>query len=107
MACLTLFEMSTLEMWPDLMFRAMDTDPNAQGMPRWGANPWMAVYIIGWIVLSAFFLLNLFVGVVLENFNAIRQKEDGSGLMTTQKDDPHYHCHSHRQTRKGYPRAWW
>lgn len=88
MACLTLFEMSTLEMWPDLMFRAMDTDPNAQGMPlKQGANPWMAVYIIGWIVLSAFFLLNLFVGVVLENFNAIRQKEDGSGLMDdTQKE---------------------
>ena len=47
----------------------------------------MAVYIIGWIVSSAFFLLNLFVGVVLENFNAIRQKEDGSGLMDdTQKE---------------------
>jgi hypothetical protein len=82
MACLTLFEMSTLEMWPDLMFRAMDTDPLAKGMPlRQNANPWMAAYIIGWIVISAFFMLNLFVGVVLENFNAIRQKEDGSGLM--------------------------
>jgi len=88
MACLTLFEMSTLEMWPDLMFRAMDSDPTGQDKPlSLNANPWMAVYIIIWIVLSAFFLINLFVGVVLENFNAIRQKEDGSGLMDdTQKE---------------------
>ena len=27
-AMLTLFEMATLEMWPDLLWRAMDTDPS-------------------------------------------------------------------------------
>jgi len=87
-AMLTLFEMSTLEMWPDLMFRAMDADPSGPDQPlRLNVNPWMAFYLITWIVLSAFFLLNLFVGVVLENFNAIREAEDGSGMMSdTQKE---------------------
>ena len=83
-AVLTLFEMSTLEMWPDVMFRAMDADPNEKGMSilaESAQNPWMAAYIISWIIVSAFFLLNLFVGVVLENFYAIRAAEDGSGLM--------------------------
>ena len=83
MAMLTLFEMSTLEMWPDVMFLAMDANPHETGQPLVvNQNSWMAVYIISWIVVSAFFLLNLFVGVVLENFNAIRSAEDGSGLMS-------------------------
>ena len=82
-AVLTLFEMATLEMWPDLLFRAMDTDPSAKGAALTaGLNPIMAVYIILWIVISAFFLLNLFVGVVLENFDAIRKAEDGSAMMS-------------------------
>ena len=87
-ATLTLFEMSTLEMWPDLMFRAMDSNPEEKGRALvQDQHPWMAVYLIGWIVLSAFFMLNLFVGVVLENFNRIREQEDGSGLMDdTQKE---------------------
>ena len=80
---LTLFEMSTLEMWPDVLFLAMDSNPHEPGQPLVeGQNPWMGVYIISWIVVSAFFLLNLFVGVVLENFNAIRDAESGSGLMS-------------------------
>ena len=55
-AMLTLFEMSTLEMWPDVMFRAMDAD--CEGCPmRQDANPWMALYMISWVILSAFFLL--------------------------------------------------
>ena len=81
-AMLTLFEMATLEMWPDVMFRAMDTDPHAgRGLVRNANASTMAPFMISWIVVSAFLLINLFVGVVLENFNAIRKKEDGSGFM--------------------------
>lgn len=50
--------------------------------PIRGSRPWMAVYCISWIVFSAFFILNLFVGVVLENFAAIREGEEGSGFLT-------------------------
>merc|ERR1719311_936415 len=38
-ATLTLFEMSTLEMWPDLMFRAMDSNPEEKGRARAGPAP--------------------------------------------------------------------
>jgi len=85
-AMLTLFEMSTLEMWPDVMFRAMDAD--CPGCPlRQDANRWMSLFMISWVVLSAFFLFNLFVGVVLENFYAIRKQEDGSGLMSDEQKE--------------------
>ena len=81
-AMLTLFEMATLEMWPDVLWRTMDAYPEAHDVgPVRDANPWMASFIISWIVISNFILLNLFVGVVLENFNAIRKAEDGSGFM--------------------------
>ena len=83
MATLTLFELSSLEMWPDVLWRAMDSDPVGHDVgPEHNANKGMAAYIISWIVLSNFILLNLFVGVVLENFNAIRKMEDGSGFMS-------------------------
>ena len=83
MATLTLFELSSLEMWPDVLWRAMDSDPvHHDHGPELNANPWMASFVITWIVVSNFILLNLFVGVVLENFNAIRKQEDGSVFMS-------------------------
>ena len=83
MATLTLFELSSLEMWPDVLWRAMDSDPvHHDHGPKLNANPWMASFVITWIVVSNFILLNLFVGVVLENFNAIRKQEDGSVFMS-------------------------
>ena len=70
-AILTLFEMMTLEGWPDVMWAMVDTT-EAGAAPVEGASPWLAMYAVSWVVVSAFFLLNLFIGVILENFNEIR-----------------------------------
>ena len=106
-AMLTLFEMATLEMWPDMLFLAMDTNDVGKA-PLINSNPWMSVYIISWIVVSAFFLLNLFVGVVLENFNKIRAQEDGSGLISDeQKEWMRTHTHILRSTAQKALRAPW
>ena len=85
MASLTLFEMSTLEMWPDAMFRAWTPTPSRRGTRLLNANPTMALYIISWIIVSAFFLLNLFVGVVLENSTRSARTRTLAPRRTTRK----------------------
>jgi hypothetical protein len=75
-----LFEISTTEGWVQVMHAAIDQrgihmEPVRDHSPIW------AIFFVIFILICAFFLLELFVGVVLENFSRIRQKS-GSGLMT-------------------------
>lgn len=75
-----LFEISTTEGWVQVMYAAIDQrgvhmEPVRDHSPIW------ALFFVIFILICGFFLLELFVGVVLENFSRIRQKS-GSGLMT-------------------------
>lgn len=81
--------MSTLEMWPDVMYLLEDTVAEGEAPSR-GASPLMAAYAIVWVLLSNFFLMQLFVGVTLETFNEIRSEQDGSGLLTAEQ---RAYCH--------------
>ena len=92
-AMLTLFEVSSGEMWPDIMYDAV----NVQGMDTpmyeytadWPAkaNPYFpAIYFIMAIVVIDFLMTNVFVGVVIDNYNEIKDEETGAALITnTQK----------------------
>ncbi|KAJ1639567.1 Ion transport protein-domain-containing protein, partial [Pavlovales sp. CCMP2436] len=80
-ASLLLFEMSGLEGWPDVMFMGID----AVGVgvaPVRGHNTVAAIYFMGWVVVGAFFVLNLFIGVIVDTFNEIK-KHDGDTLFMT------------------------
>eukprot|EP00753_Platysulcus_tardus_P017551 PLAT6433.7.p1 GENE.PLAT6433.7~~PLAT6433.7.p1 ORF type:complete len:1917 (-),score=1127.16 PLAT6433.7:88-5337(-) len=73
----TLLEVATLEGWIDVMHNSMDV--TEEGMqPRQDASPEAAIYFIIFIFVCAFVLLNLFVGVVLDNFS----KAKGTQMMT-------------------------
>ena len=42
------------------------------------------IYFVVFIILGAFFILNLFIGVIIDNFNRLKQQyEDGVGLFLT------------------------
>ena len=84
---LLLFETATLERWPDIMLymadgawdqnRALYTAPVMA--PHGDIYGFVILFWIGWIFLSAFVIMNLFVGVVVENFqrNKERLRRDG------------------------------
>lgn len=43
-----------------------------------------AIFIILFIVIGSFFILNLFIGVIIDNFNRLTQQyEDGVGIFLT------------------------
>ena len=80
---LTLFEVSTLENWLDVLYATSDiTDlghaPNARN-----SNALLArIFFIVFIMFSSFFLLNLFVSVIVDNFNKVKDEISGSAYLT-------------------------
>lgn len=85
----TLFEMSTTEQWVEVMFTAIDTtaidmQPIRDNTPEW------AFFFVAFMVIGSFFIMQLFVGVVIDNFNKMKEKLGDSILLTeSQKEWVH------------------
>ena len=75
---LTFFEISTLEMWPDIMFNAFDAAPEVDGIMEKDNNPTMALLYISFIFITTFFVMNLFISVIVRQFNEQKIKTEGS-----------------------------
>lgn len=74
-----LFEISTTESWVDVMHAAID-QRGIDMQPVRDNNRIWALYFVVFLLAGAFFILELFVGVIIENFSRLR--EIGQGLMT-------------------------
>ncbi|KAK6312570.1 hypothetical protein J4Q44_G00182340 [Coregonus suidteri] len=46
------------------------------GQPVRNHNPWMLLFFISFLLIVSFFVLNMFVGVVVENFHKCRQDQE-------------------------------
>ncbi|MES1907626.1 MAG: hypothetical protein MHM6MM_000707 [Cercozoa sp. M6MM] len=78
---LLLFEVSTLEMWPDMLLRAVDVTGVEQAPERDNA-PYYAVFFIAFIIVGNFFIVNLFVSVVIDTFSAKQAEFNGLRMLT-------------------------
>merc|ERR1719453_953314 len=77
---LTLYEVSTQEGWPDVLYACTDaTEIDEQ--PSRDNQPMMWWYIVMYICIAHFFVINLVVGVIIEKFNQIT----GRGLLTEEQ----------------------
>jgi len=77
----TLFVLSTMSGWNDIMYRGVDV-VGVDKMPSENQNPVAAMYFVVIILVCAFFSLNLIISVVVDNFQRIKDEQDGSALMT-------------------------
>jgi hypothetical protein len=83
-AALLLFEMQGLEGWPEVLFAGIDSvGPGAA--PVRGHSTGSAAFFLLWIVVGSFFVLNLFIGVIVDTFNTIKRHEDGLLFMTAEQ----------------------
>tara|TARA_B110000285_G_C14849021_1_gene479041 strand:+ start:543 stop:767 length:225 start_codon:yes stop_codon:yes gene_type:complete len=74
--------MMTTEGWQNLMFQGIDAT-GIDMQPKKNTSVGMVIYFIGFMVVGSLFIINLFVGVVIDNFNKIKeQNELGSGFIT-------------------------
>ena len=83
-AMLVLFEVSTLEMWPDVLYRAVDVT-SVGAAPARDEHSENALYLVVFIIVANFFLTNLFLGVVVDSFNEMKDKLTGFGFLTARQ----------------------
>lgn len=82
---MTLFIVSSLEGWPDIMIAAVDgTEPGHE--PQKNNNPIFAFYFIVFILIGSFFFLNLFIGVICDKFNEAKATESSLSQLILSKD---------------------
>lgn len=83
-AMLLLFELSSLECWPTVMFHAVDSVGPGLGAER-GHNPGAVLYFVAWVLVGGLFMRNLFIGIIVDTFNTIKQQQDGLLFMTPEQ----------------------
>ena len=76
-----LFEISTTESWVDVMYAAID-QRGINMQPIRDNNRCWALFFVTFLVLGAFFILELFIGVIIENFSRLRDEKGYGPLMT-------------------------
>jgi hypothetical protein len=99
-AVLLLLEVALLEGWPDVLFWAWDSDLQTEYIQPWwlpdyndvglqaagnrhSTNEVFApILFMAWIVLGAFILLNMTIGIVLDAFNRRQAENEGLTLLT-------------------------
>ncbi|XP_066152799.1 muscle calcium channel subunit alpha-1 isoform X1 [Euwallacea fornicatus] len=73
-AMLTLFTVSTFEGWPALLYVSIDSNEENKG-PIHNYRPIVAAYYIIYIIIIAFFMVNIFVGFVIVTFQNEGEQE--------------------------------
>lgn len=83
----------------------MEDAVDARGVdlqPQREANLYAYIYFVIFIVCGSFFTLNLFIGVIIDNFNMLKKKVRCEVHCPLQINVPEIPpCHTARQTRLG------
>lgn len=79
---LTLFQMMSTEGWTNVMYNGMDSK-GVNLQPKQNNGPWYSIYFILFMIVGFLFLMNLFVGVIIDNFNKIKEQKDVGGIFVT------------------------
>ncbi|KAM6897418.1 voltage-dependent T-type calcium channel subunit alpha-1G isoform 5-T5 [Xenentodon cancila] len=74
-ALMSLFVLASKDGWVDIMYDGLDA-VGVDQQPVMNYNPWMLLYFISFLLIVAFFVLNMFVGVVVENFHKCRRHQE-------------------------------
>ncbi|KAJ9470438.1 Voltage-dependent calcium channel type D subunit alpha-1 [Diplonema papillatum] len=79
-AFLNLFEMASLEGWVTVMFLGVDSREVGEA-PQKNTNPLMAAYFLVFIVFGAFFIINVFIGVLIDTYYQEKEKAKHGGIF--------------------------
>ena len=76
-----LFEIITTEGWLEVMYKGIDAS-GIDLQPKKNTTPLISIYFISFIIVGNIFILNLFVGIVIDRFNRLKDRMCGFALMT-------------------------
>uniref|UniRef100_A0A8C6VX28 Sodium channel protein n=1 Tax=Nothobranchius furzeri TaxID=105023 RepID=A0A8C6VX28_NOTFU len=85
---LALLQVATFKGWMDIMYAAIDSR-KVEDQPVYEDNLYMYIYFVIFIIFGSFFTLNLFIGVIIDNFN--QQKKKIRPIFLTFSKKPKYY----------------
>uniref|UniRef100_A0ACB8G1A6 Sodium channel protein type 2 subunit alpha n=1 Tax=Sphaerodactylus townsendi TaxID=933632 RepID=A0ACB8G1A6_9SAUR len=81
---LALLQVATFKGWMDIMYAAVDSR-DVEDQPMYEENLYMYLYFVIFIIFGSFFTLNLFIGVIIDNFNQQKKKIRQDIFMTEEQ----------------------
>uniref|UniRef100_A0A8C0VU32 Sodium channel protein n=1 Tax=Cyanistes caeruleus TaxID=156563 RepID=A0A8C0VU32_CYACU len=81
---LSLLQVATFKGWMDIMYAAIDSRDVLE-QPKYEDNLYMYLYFVIFIIFGSFFTLNLFIGVIIDNFNQQKKKISQDIFMTEEQ----------------------
>ncbi|XP_033022305.1 sodium channel protein type 1 subunit alpha isoform X3 [Lacerta agilis] len=88
---LSLLQVATFKGWMDIMYAAVDSR-NVKQQPKYEDNLYMYIYFVIFIIFGSFFTLNLFIGVIIDNFNQQKKKFGGQDIFMTEEQKKYYNA---------------
>ncbi|XP_060544848.1 sodium channel protein type 8 subunit alpha isoform X5 [Pantherophis guttatus] len=88
---LALLQIATFKGWMDIMYAAVDSRRQEE-QPKYEDNIYMYIYFVIFIIFGSFFTLNLFIGVIIDNFNQQKKKFGGQDIFMTEEQKKYYNA---------------
>uniref|UniRef100_A0A8C6L975 Sodium channel protein n=1 Tax=Nothobranchius furzeri TaxID=105023 RepID=A0A8C6L975_NOTFU len=88
---LALLQVATFKGWMDIMYAAVDSR-NVEDQPAYEVNLYMYLYFVIFIIFGSFFTLNLFIGVIIDNFNQQKKKISSQDIFMTEEQKKYYNA---------------
>ncbi|XP_015741030.1 sodium channel protein type 4 subunit alpha [Coturnix japonica] len=88
---LSLLQVATFKGWMDIMYAAVDSR-EIEEQPVYEINLYMYIYFVIFIIFGSFFTLNLFIGVIIDNFNQQKKKFGGKDIFMTEEQKKYYNA---------------
>ncbi|XP_048110700.1 LOW QUALITY PROTEIN: sodium channel, voltage gated, type VIII, alpha subunit b [Alosa alosa] len=88
---LALLQVATFKGWMDIMYAAVDSR-KVEDQPMYEDNIYMYMYFVIFIIFGSFFTLNLFIGVIIDNFNQQKKKFGGQDIFMTEEQKKYYNA---------------
>ncbi|KAM8788190.1 sodium channel protein type 9 subunit alpha isoform 1-T1 [Rhynchonycteris naso] len=88
---LSLLQVATFKGWMDIMYAAVDS-VDVDKQPIYEHSLYMYIYFVIFIIFGSFFTLNLFIGVIIDNFNQQKKKIRGQDIFMTEEQKKYYNA---------------
>ncbi|XP_030608437.1 sodium channel protein type 4 subunit alpha B-like [Archocentrus centrarchus] len=96
---LSLLQVATFKGWMEIMYAAVDSR-GVEEQPIKEINLYMYLYFVVFIIFGSFFTLNLFIGVIIDNFNQQKRKLGGQDIFMTEEQKKYYNAMKKLGTKK-------
>ncbi|XP_053401964.1 sodium channel protein type 4 subunit alpha B-like isoform X1 [Mercenaria mercenaria] len=110
-AYLALFQVATYKGWIGIIKDSVDSPSEKGQQPIDEQSQLYYLYFVLFIIFGSFFTLNLFIGVIIDNFNKQKKKAGGSlEMFMTEDQKKYYKAMKRMQARspiKAIPRPNW